>query len=113
MKVVKKKKSQPREMPLEAQEELAEARYEYAYSIKEIQDAPTQVAINRMVAQMHHMATPLFHADAQRLETMKKVQFYNQTYIAIRLFVACAKWDIKIANFKLSERHCADCGVKV
>jgi tRNA A37 methylthiotransferase MiaB len=114
MTVVKKKaKAHPKEMPLDRQEELAEARYQYAYAIKEFQDAATQVAVNRMVSQMAHMASPLVHTDPKVLERMKRVQYYNQTYIAIRLLVACAKWDIKIANFQLPNDRCADCGERV
>lgn len=110
-KVVKKKSRETKiGMPLEEQLERAEKRYFYAKAIKELQDQETQVAINRMVAYMARMAPPLVSDDPRRLEIMRSVQFFNQTYIAVRLLVMCAKWDIRIANFKLSKKTCADCG---
>lgn len=110
---VKKKQHEPSGLSLAEQEARAEARYEYAKAIKELQDDETVVAINRMVAQMQAMAPPITDEDAKVRELKKRISYYNQTYIAIRLLVACAKWDIRIANFKLPKNRCADCGKKV
>jgi hypothetical protein len=110
---VKKKKHEPSGMPLDEQMARADERYQYAMSIKEIQDEETEVAINRMVAYMARMAPPITDEDAKIRDFKKSIQVKNQTYIAIRLLVACAKWDIRVANFKLHKKSCADCGKRV
>lgn len=111
--VVKKKKHEQAGMPLDEQMARADKRYEYAMAIKEIQDEETTVAINRMVAYMARMAPPITEEDSKVRETKKSIQVKNQTYIAVRLLVACAKWDIRIANFRLNKKSCADCGKRV
>lgn len=98
-------------------EERADKRYEYAFAIKEIQDEQTTVAINRLVARMASMAgEPSFSFKGRYFtdrERLGKVQYYNHLWIAIRVLVACAEWDIRIANFKLPKHNCARCGKKV
>lgn len=111
--IAKAKKKSAGSIGLVEQSARAEERYAYALPIKEMQDEATQVAINRMVAQMAHMAPPISIEDAKTAELMRSIQYKNQTYIAVRLLVACAKWDIRIANFKLPSATCADCGKKV
>jgi hypothetical protein len=106
----KKKSDRP---SLAIQSARADERYAYALPIKEMQDDATKAAINRLVAQMAHMATPVIDEDATTLAFKKSIQYKTQTYIAVRLLVACAKWDIRIANFKLPKSKCADCGKKV
>jgi hypothetical protein len=111
--VKKKKPKQAPEMSLVEMSARADERYDYAKAIKELQDEPTVVAINRMVAQMARMTPVIVEEDAKKRELKKSIQYKNQTYIAVRLLVACAKWDIRIANFKLPKKRCADCGKKV
>jgi hypothetical protein len=70
-----------------------------------------------MVEKMHLMAgEPVVKfkgmsipAEATRLQ---KLQSENLNWCAVRLFVACAVWDIQIANFKLPDDKCAKCGRK-
>lgn len=114
--VKKKNNVQKKVKPEIGLEELmgrAEERYQYALPIKEFQDEETQVAINLLTAQMARMAPPILDEDTSVRNYKKSIQYKNQTYIAVRLLVACAKWDIRIANFKLSQTTCADCGKKV
>lgn len=87
-------------------EDRALARYEFAKAIKDQQDETTQVAINRMIAVMAHMA-PVLDTEQQ-----KRIQFHNHTWIAVRLMVAAAEWDIRIANFN-APKACARCGKRV
>lgn len=97
-------------------EELTDQRYEYARSIYKLQDEATRKAIDLMVEKMHKLAGPMvvkfqgvvIQADEARLQ---KLQERNLSWCAIRLFVACAVWDIQIANFKLPEDACAKCGI--
>lgn len=119
-KAVAKKKSAVGlgEIALAEHEAFIEERYQYAMGIKREQDDSTEVAINRMVARMQQMAgEPYFKykgisvpADPQRL---RSIQMKSFTWIAIRLLVACAEWDIRIANFKAPKKICARCGKKV
>lgn len=118
-KTVKKKASVGMiEMALAEHEAAVEERYSYAMEIKKSQDDATEVAINRMVVRMKAMAgEPRFYyngisipADPERLSS---IQIKSLTWIAVRLMVACAEWDIRIANFKAPKRSCAKCGKKV
>ena len=106
------------EIALAEHEAFIEERYEYALEIKKAQDEPTTVAINRMIARMQTMAgEPRFYykgfsvkADEERL---KSIQIKSLTWMAVRMFVACAEWEIRIANFKLPTKQCAKCGKRV
>lgn len=44
---------------------------------------------------------------------LEKIQLRNFKWIAVRVLVACAEWDIRIGDFKLPKKSCARCGVKV
>jgi hypothetical protein len=99
-------------------EEVSAARYAYAREIFLMQDEVTRNAITMMVEKMAYMAGDpvvkykgiLVQAELHRLQ---QIQMQNLNWSAIRLFVACAIWDIQIANFKLSEDTCAQCGTKI
>jgi hypothetical protein len=84
-------------------EERFQERYDYALEIKNMQDEKTQAAINRLVAQMERMA-PIRESEKE-----KRLQYYSFTWIAVRLLVACAEWNIRVENFTLPEKKCARC----
>lgn len=102
---------------IDLEEQVAE-RWEYAQGILKIQSDATWRAVSRMVEQMHRMTGPPvfrfrgqnFPVEQRRLE---QIQHKNLTWIAVRLFVACATWDIQIASFKLPANQCAKCGVEI
>lgn len=99
-------------------EEEVEQRYKYARKIYDKQDEQTQAAIDHLIGTMEKMAGPpvfIFRGIRMNADTdqHKTIQQKNFMWIAVRLLVACARWDIKIANFKLSKQRCADCGKKV
>jgi hypothetical protein len=106
------------QIALNEHEAMIEERYAYALEIKQAQDETTEAAINRMVMRMLAMAGPpiFYHngisvaADEERL---KSIQVKSLTWIAVRLMVACAEWDIRIANFTAPKKKCAKCGKKV
>lgn len=98
-------------------EEAAQARYDWAKGIKELQDDKTQVAINRMVAQMARMAgPPVFTYKGVTLnveeDRIKRIHYFTQLWIAVRLLAACAEWDIQIENYTPPKKRCAKCARK-
>lgn len=89
-------------------------RYEYAREIYLLQDEPTRKAIDTMVETMTRMGgKPVFtfqkkivSADEARLAV---VHGRSLNWFAIRIFIACAEFDIQLANFKLPAGKCARC----
>lgn len=103
---------------LDEMDERADERYEYAMKILEANPDSVEEAVERMVKTMRHMAgPPRFVVDGQAInvepEILERIQRKSHTWVAVRLLVACAKWDIRIANFMLPKKVCADCGVRV
>ena len=103
---------------LDAMDDRADERYEYAMKILEGNPQSAHEAVERMTATMKHMAgEPRFVVNGQAVnidpEILARIQHKMHVWIAVRLLVACAKWDIRIANFTLSKVLCADCGEKV
>lgn len=47
------------------------------------------------------------------IEMVRKIEDRNYRYIAIRILVACAEWNIRVGDFTLPSRNCARCGKKV
>lgn len=96
-------------------EERVEENYTYARVIYLIQDDSTKEAIRKAVEMMAHMAgEPTFRFRGrpivEDMARLRAVQERNFLWIAIRLLVACAEYEIQIANFKLPADHCARCG---
>ena len=96
-------------------EDKVEVNYNYAREIYMLQGASTKEAINRMVTMMSHMAgEPVFKFRGQTITTdlprLRVIQERNFLWSAIRLLVACAEYDVQVADFKLSPSNCARCG---
>lgn len=103
---------------LDDMDDKADERYEYAMKILEGNPPSVADAVERMTAQMAAMAgPPRFTVDGRAVnvdqELLNRIQRKMHTWIAVRLLVATAKWDIRIANFTAPKGVCADCGVKV
>lgn len=99
-------------------EETATARFEWANKLKELQDEETVIAINRMVMTMARIAgEPQFVFQKVQINAeqglLRKIQYYNHLWITMRLLIASAEWDIRVANFTLPKGQCARCGKKV
>jgi putative cell wall-binding protein len=96
-------------------EEKAEERYRWALELKQLQDDDTTVAINRLTAKMAAMTNePVFVYKGVSFnvepERLRSVQYKTHLWIAMRLLVAAAEWNIRIANFKPPDRKCIRCG---
>jgi hypothetical protein len=87
-------------------EDKAKERYDYAREIYLLQDVETKKAIDRMVETMTRMAgKPVFRFRGKAITTdesrLQVVQSHSLNWFAIRIFLACAEFDIQIANFRL------------
>lgn len=99
-------------------EERAEERYKWALELKEFQDHDTTVAINRLTAKMAEMAGEpifvfkgvVFNDDRERL---RAVRYKTHLWIAMRLLIAAAEWNIRIAGFKVPAGKCVRCGKRL
>jgi hypothetical protein len=95
-------------------EDNAQERAAYAREIYLLQDVNTRKAIDTMVETMTRMAgEPDFRFRGKTIITdlsrLRKVQNDSLNWFAIRIFIACAEFDIQIANFKLPSGKCARC----
>lgn len=96
-------------------EEKVDQNFKIARATFLLQDVETRSAIEAMVEQMKKMAgTPVFRFRDQvypaKQERLNAIQEKNLVWIGIRLFTACALWDIRIGNFTLPHDRCARCG---
>lgn len=113
-----KKSDSGAQAALDKYEALVEERYQFALEVKKAQDEKTEAALNRAVVRMLAMAgPPIFRHDGISVqadeERLKSIQVKSLTWIAVRLFAACAEWDIRIANFTPPKKKCAKCGKSV
>jgi len=103
-----------------ALDEKIDDRYEFAQRVIEAQSPQVQQAIDDLVEEMSKMADnpPVFYyrgvkvhaADPEVAERMRTKNFY---WLAVRMFVACAQWDMRIGDFKAPEGECGKCGKEV
>jgi len=101
-------------------EERAAERYAWAKAMKDLQSDDVKVVVNRLVAVMAKMAgPPKFVYNGQTINVdggetrLKTVQFHNHSWIAMRLLVAAAEWDIQVGDFKAPKGACIRCGKTV
>jgi hypothetical protein len=96
-------------------EEAIKKRHSYAQEIFKIQDETTKRAIRMLMNKMTDMAgPPTFRYKGQDVKAdeslLAQLQQESFLWIAVRLLVACADWEIRIANFKLPTNKCMHCG---
>jgi hypothetical protein len=95
-----------------------EERYEGAKTLYDAQDERTRGAVDRMVQKMIEMAgEPVATIKNGKVSRTVKVdvelQEKNFFYIAMRIMVGMAQWDIRVANFVLPGKKCAICQSRV
>ena len=102
-------------------DEQTDERYAWAVKFLKGQDEKVREAVGRMVDTMKEMAGPptanlIMPGDKQptTVNVDESFQDRNFVYIAVRLLLAGAKMDIRVAKLKLSNR-CVEplCGRKV
>ena len=99
-------------------DELAEERYAYACKILQANGPEIQTVVDRMVTTLQRMqGRPRFIVDGIPVniepEIIDRINKKLHTWVAVRLLVAGALWDIRIAGLKLPKKACARCGKKV
>lgn len=99
-------------------EEQVQERFEYAESILQAQNNAVLKIVYELVENMKRMAgEPSFSYQGVKVpvdeQKLRDLQEKNFTWIAVRLLVACAVWDIQISGFRLPEHACAKCGKRV
>jgi hypothetical protein len=73
--------------------------YWYAKTLFDVQDEPTREVILRLIEQMEAM-----------VREPSELHHKYFLWIAIRILVALAQMDIRVANFTPLGRHCIECG---
>ena len=104
---------------LDEMDEAADERYVYAKQILEVNPPAISELVEKMAQTMRRMQPERlpFVVDGQAVnvdqEILERINKKLHVWIAVRLLVASALWDIRIANFKLPKKSCARCGKKV
>lgn len=103
---------------LDDMDELATKRYNYATKIMQANGPEFIAVVERIVAVLQKMqGQPRFVHDGIPVnvepEIVGKINKKLHTWVAVRLLVAGALWDIRIANMKLPKTKCARCLKKV
>jgi hypothetical protein len=100
-------------------DERAEERYAYATTILQNNAPEVNEAVEKMVVTMRRMQpeTLRFKVDGVYVnvnqEILERINRKLHVWVAVRLLVAAAMWDIRIAGFKLPKKKCARCLKKV
>jgi len=104
-------------------DERSEERESYVQTILKANDESVLETVALIVEQLEKMSPTqgdlvTFEGQSYRLvggeaELAQRIRIRNFRYIAIRVLVACAEWDIKVGDFTLPRSNCARCGKKV
>jgi len=102
-------------------DERSQERYDYAQQILKVNDDTVREIVGWIVEELRKMeGEPKIVYKGQTYNAIKgegdlldRIQHRNFTWIAVRLLVACAEWQIRIGNFTLPSNNCARCGTQV
>jgi hypothetical protein len=101
-------------------DERSEKRQVWVDQILAVNDESISDVLEIMVDTLKHMEGEpkvihegkTYNAVKGETELLQRIQERNFRWIAMRCLVACAEWDIQVANFKLPKDLCARCGMK-
>lgn len=102
-------------------DERSQVRADYAERILQANDESIREIVSWIVEEFRKMEGEpkivfrgqTYNAIKGETELLERIQERNFSWIAIRLLVACAEWDIRIGNFNLPNNACARCGTTV
>jgi hypothetical protein len=102
-------------------DERSQARADYAERILQANDDSVREMVEWIADNLRKMEGEpqivfngqTYNAVKGETELLEKIQYRNFTWVAVRVLVACAEWDIRIGEFNLPDDHCARCGVAV
>lgn len=122
-KIIAKKKSKTlnAEARLHELDRIAEERMKWVTLL--LNENPNEVlsAIETMVDSLQQMQGPpkltvdghIVPLSEPQFKLLQSIQYRNFNWIAMRCLVACAEWDIRIANFTATKHNCLRCGRRV
>lgn len=98
-------------------DDKTDERYAYAMKILDGQPESVQAAVDKMKELIKRLSgPPVFRYQGVALNVDEQwaeiVQDKQATWMAARLLVACAEWDIQIGGFKPPKGLCVRCGKK-
>lgn len=101
--------------------ERSEIRQAWVDGILSVNSNAVRAVVEQMVDNLQKMEGPPKFVFDDRTYTavdgstavLEQIQERNFRYLAMRCLVACAEWDIRIADFSLPNDTCARCGVVV
>ncbi len=95
----------------------ADKKFAYAKRILDANGQELTDTVERMVEILGKNNDPKLRVDGVSVEyDQSELRAFNRKlhyWVAVRLLVAAAEWDIRISGFKLPKRRCARCGKKV
>ena len=98
-------------------EQKAEERFQYAQMILAENSSDVNTAVEKMVETLERMGDDYVKVDGNMVPAdpavVRRINYKLRTWIAVRLLVASAEWEVQISDFKLPKGKCARCGKKV
>jgi DNA-directed RNA polymerase subunit F len=95
----------------------ADKKFKYAQRILEINPPQLTDTVERMVETLGQSAPNRLKIDGVTVpydeEELRAINRKLHYWVAVRLLVAAAEWDIRISGFKLPKSKCARCLKKV
>jgi uncharacterized protein YneF (UPF0154 family) len=99
------------------EETKADKKFKYAQRILEINPPQLTDTVERMVETLGQNAPNRLKIDGVSVpydeEELRAINRKLHYWVAVRLLVAAAEWDIRISGFKLPKSKCARCLKKV
>lgn len=102
---------------LDDQRARAEKKFKYAKRILGVNTPALNETVEQMVESLGRQSQPRLVIDGVYVECdtaeLREINQLLHYWVAVRLLVAAAEWDIRISGFKLPKSKCARCGKKV
>jgi hypothetical protein len=102
---------------LDEQAESAEKKFKYAKKILDVNKPELNEIAEGIVETLGRQAPNRLKIDGISVlgheDELRAINRKLHWWIAVRLLVAAAEWDIRISGFKLPKSKCARCGKKV
>lgn len=102
---------------LDAERQKADRRYKYAKRILDANKPELAETAERMAEILGRGTPNKLRIDGVSVEVdedeIRAINDRTRLWVAVRLLVAAAEWDIRIQGLKLPKSRCARCGRKV
>lgn len=102
---------------LDAENAKADRYFKYVKRILDVNTPQVNEIVDQMVNTLDRMAPNRLKIDGVFVQCdedeLRAINRKIHYWVAVRLLVAAAEWDIRISGFKLPKSKCARCGKKV